>query len=740
MKNKKMLSLGLAVAMLASSLAVPVNVNAGTAETEGDALEEDYLDYDPDCPEYKDDGAGKDYVVYVDKTVSESALLTTDSDDIDVIYENDAECICTADLTAEMAEEINEADVGMHAEPNFMFEAMADNEEPPLIDDEDARTIESEMRRVALYDEWTTAENSKDLGQSWNIRMVHGNQDSETEHHTVVAVLDSGVDFLIDAPVTKSVNLVTEEQDITYYMSDMTGHGSAMADVISRMDPNALIYSVRVLDSDNQAPLSRIIQGIRWCMEHGVDVVNMSFGAFQESQALKQMIEEASAQGIVFVAAAGNSGNRGVAYPAAYEEVLSVGAVDAQAEKTPESAVGENVDLVAPGESVDVQSMLGLYTCVDGTSIAAAHVAGAASVLAAQETEKDAELVSGLLKESANFISSESGYGNGLLDLSYALENYDTYEQMCDVAAGEGEGEAPVSLEENDAALPIFSEEEVQAEALWKEGGDAEDAKRGHRFLAITGVNYANANLTSISATAAEAYKKGAVAPDNYSMSRLHGEIESNYITSYRLVTQIATKDGDTSTITHGVKGQPQTAYEGIIEQFSLQGIVQGKKVRKNNPLPIKNVSWAEVIGSDYTGSDARKAKLRRIFIYGMALHAITDTFAHDAYVWYNNKMQRIEHESGQGSDVLEADSANQYPNRFEDAKKAARKVIMAYNDTAIGGLTDFAPVDTQNSRGYYLGELLTCAKKAKYAGFTDEYLASIFGNLTYDGTGVTVH
>ena len=89
---------------------------------------------------------------------------------------------------------------------------------------------------------------------------------------------------------------------------------------------------------------------------------------------------------------------------------------------TADSAAGEDVDLVAPGDTVDVQSMLGLYTCVGGTSVATAHVAGAASVLTAQNTENDADLVNDLLKESANYISSESGYGNGLLDLEYALQ------------------------------------------------------------------------------------------------------------------------------------------------------------------------------------------------------------------------------------------------------------------------------------------------------------------------------
>ena len=66
----------------------------------------------------------------------------------------------------------------------------------------------------------------------------------------------------------------------------------------------------------------------------------------------------ATQKGIVFVAAAGNSGDRGVAYPAAYEDVLAAGAVNVQAEKTADSAVGENVDLVAP---VDTKNARGYF-------------------------------------------------------------------------------------------------------------------------------------------------------------------------------------------------------------------------------------------------------------------------------------------------------------------------------------------------------------------------------------------
>ena len=87
---------------------------------------------------------------------------------------------------------------------------------------------------------------------------------------------------------------------------------------------------------------------------------------------------------------------------------------------------------------------------------------------------------------------------------------------------------------------------------------------------------------------------------------------------------------------------------------------------------------------------------------------------------------------------IKDADNTEVRPNRYEDAKRAARRVIITYNDTAIGGLTDFRPVDTANERGYYLGELMTCAKKANY-GFEESYLLSLFGKLTYDKTGLVV-
>ena len=68
--------------------------------------------------------------------------------------------------------------------------------------------------------------------------------------------------LLSGIPVAGSVNLVKEEQYLPYYMDDMVGHGTAAADIIHQICPEAEIYSVRVLDSENRGRLSDVVEGI----------------------------------------------------------------------------------------------------------------------------------------------------------------------------------------------------------------------------------------------------------------------------------------------------------------------------------------------------------------------------------------------------------------------------------------------------------------------------------------------
>lgn len=179
-------------------------------------------------------------------------------------------------------------------------------------------------------------------------------------------------------------------------------HGTAVADIINTIAPQAQICSVRIMDSNNRGRLSDVVAGIYWCMEHDIDVINMSFGTNVESEILHKAIQDATEKGIMVVAAAGNGGEtEGVEYPAAYEEVIAVGAVNTSAQKTGESAVGEEVEIVAPGEQILTKSMLGLETVNSGTSMAAPHVTGAAVRLLQEDSTADANIVRQVLNQSS---------------------------------------------------------------------------------------------------------------------------------------------------------------------------------------------------------------------------------------------------------------------------------------------------------------------------------------------------
>jgi len=175
---------------------------------------------------------------------------------------------------------------------------------------------------------------------------------------------------------------------VSSYMDD-NGHGTHVAGVVAAqlngigvvgVAPGAGLYAVKVLDKDGMGSYSQVIEAIDWAIENGMNVVNMSFGGSQPSQALDQAMNNACDRGILLVTAAGNAGE-GVQYPARYSSVIAVGAVDLSNKLASFSAAGPELELVAPGVGVESTLPGNGYGIKSGTSVAAPHVAGAAALV-----------------------------------------------------------------------------------------------------------------------------------------------------------------------------------------------------------------------------------------------------------------------------------------------------------------------------------------------------------------------
>jgi len=213
-----------------------------------------------------------------------------------------------------------------------------------------------------------------------------------------VAVLDSGVNDGPDGfcePFVAEYNAVTDTFGPGAAV-DFDGHGTHVAGSIAQcsgngfggagMAPGAQIMPIDVF-SGNFALASDIAIGIDWARENGADVINISLGCeCSGSSFLNQAIERAEDAGILIVGAAGNSSG-GVFYPASHPDVLAVGATTFSGSVAAYSSRGAGLDLVAPGgdETTGVwQEAEGVYQEFFGTSMAAAHVSGAAALLRAQ--------------------------------------------------------------------------------------------------------------------------------------------------------------------------------------------------------------------------------------------------------------------------------------------------------------------------------------------------------------------
>ncbi|HEX4282175.1 MAG TPA: S8 family serine peptidase [Solirubrobacteraceae bacterium] len=191
----------------------------------------------------------------------------------------------------------------------------------------------------------------------------------------VVAVLDTGVAYRDWKQFRKSPDFAGTHFVDPYdfvagnaYPLDREGHGTFVAGMIAESTNNGIgltglaygakIMPVRVLDSDGNGDSATIARGIRYAVNHGAQVINLSL-VFDSSVTAAQVpniisaINFARRRRVVVVAAAGNDSASHIDYPAASPGAISVGATTSDRCLAGYSDVGAKLDLVAPGGGAD---------------------------------------------------------------------------------------------------------------------------------------------------------------------------------------------------------------------------------------------------------------------------------------------------------------------------------------------------------------------------------------------------
>ncbi|THF75848.1 S8 family peptidase [Cohnella fermenti] len=242
-----------------------------------------------------------------------------------------------------------------------------------------------------------------------------------------VAILDTGIAAHPDLTIAGGTNTIVPGGSY----ADDNGHGTHVAGIAAATGrgrilgnaPRAALYAVKALDRRGEGYISDIVQGIDWCIAHGIRVINMSFGMPGDSQALRAALRRARRKGIILVASAGNDGRAsgGLDVPARYPETIAVAATTRRNRVASFSSRGKGIDIAAPGVNILSTYLNGTYARMSGTSMSAPHVAGGAVLLRGVSPGLKAGAAAARLRKYALRIpGGRSAVGSGLLQVAPA--------------------------------------------------------------------------------------------------------------------------------------------------------------------------------------------------------------------------------------------------------------------------------------------------------------------------------
>ncbi len=306
-------------------------------------------------------------------------------------------------------------------------------------------------------DQWNLAD--IDAPQVWQV--------TKGGNTVIVAVVDTGVS--LTHPDLKDVlvpgyNFISNDADPL----DDYGHGTHVAGIIAAETNNSIgiagidwggqsstkIMPVKVLGANGSGSDYQVAEGIVYATQHGAKVINMSFGSTDFSITEQKACQYAYDNGVVLVAAAGNSNADSLDYPAAFPTVIPVAAVGPNNTRAYYSNYTSNV-IYAPGGEMyyegDPDGIISTYYAtattphntyayLQGTSMAAPHISAIAALMIAKGTTNPANIWN-ILKNTSTYIGPSSEYGHGLANAYNAVTYNGGWEPMIVWAQNQSNGQ-----------------------------------------------------------------------------------------------------------------------------------------------------------------------------------------------------------------------------------------------------------------------------------------------------------
>ncbi len=204
----------------------------------------------------------------------------------------------------------------------------------------------------------------------------------EADHPAVGGQWRGGVIVSYDGRTRTKVRIAEDDEKC-----DLFGHGTACAGIIHSLAPQVELYSVRVLGRDLTGRAMQFAGGLRWAIENGMQVINLSLSTSRDEYygLFHELADEAYFKNAMLVSAANNM--PGASYPSLYSSVVSVAAHEGHDAFTFYYNPAPPVEFGAPGIDVQVAWQNGTTMVTTGNSFAAPHMAGIIALIRAKHPE-----------------------------------------------------------------------------------------------------------------------------------------------------------------------------------------------------------------------------------------------------------------------------------------------------------------------------------------------------------------